>query len=57
MLFVQILTKCLELFPELFKSNQNQLTAGSGIGQSLAITEEKSAPDWAGRQGGRRGRW
>ena len=51
-MFVQILTKCLELFPELFKSNQNQLTAGSGNGQSLAITEEKSAPDWAVRQEG-----
>ena len=56
MLFVQILTKCLELFPELFKSNQNQLTAGSGIGQSLAITEEKSAPDWAVRQEGEEGK-
>ena len=33
----------MELFPELFQSNQ--LTEGAG--QSLAITEESSAPDWA----------
>ena len=36
----------MELFPELFQSNQ--LTDGTG--QSLAITEEKSAPDWAVRK-------
>ena len=38
----------MELFPELFQSNQ--LT--DNVGQSLAITEEKSAPDWAVRQEG-----
>ena len=36
----------MELFPELFQSNQ--LT--DDVGQSLAITEEKSAPDWAVRK-------
>ena len=36
----------MELFPELFQSHQ--LTDGTG--QSLAITEEKSAPDWAVRK-------
>ena len=36
----------MELFPELFQSNQ--LTEGAG--QSLAITEEKSGPEWAVRK-------
>ena len=38
----KILTKCVELFPELFKSNK--LTEEKA--ESLAITEV-SAPDWA----------